>query len=280
MTDKVKKAKTANKKFRIAREGATTDGRKISRAWIEQMASNYDPKKYGARINLEHFKGVLPDGPFRAYGDVISLSTEEEDGALYLLAELDPTEDLLELSKKRQKVYSSIEVDPEFADTGEAYLVGLAITDSPASLGTEMLRFSASAKSNPLSVRKASPQNLFTAAELELDFTNFNAEPEQAGLLEAVKALFTKHGQKSSASNEAFRKDLEKSLECFVEKITGLEEQINALQDGKALSDLQTSHNDLKAEFAALVQKLDNTPGVQTHRSTATGGGETVQTDC
>ena len=47
-----------SKFFRIATEGATTDGRVISRAWIEQMARNYDPKKYGARINLEHLKAL------------------------------------------------------------------------------------------------------------------------------------------------------------------------------------------------------------------------------
>ncbi|MGK3600335.1 GPO family capsid scaffolding protein, partial [Escherichia coli] len=34
-------------------------------------------------------------------------------------------------------------------DTGKAYLVGLAATDDPASLGTEMLTFSASAAHNP-----------------------------------------------------------------------------------------------------------------------------------
>lgn len=118
-----------SKKFRVAREGATTDGRKISRDWIKQMAANYDPKVFGARVNLEHLKGVLPDGPFRAYGDVISLSTEEENGKLHLIAEISPTDDLVAMNKKRQKVYTSIEVNPSFADTGEAYLVGLAVTD-------------------------------------------------------------------------------------------------------------------------------------------------------
>jgi hypothetical protein len=39
-----------------------------------------------------------------------------------------------------------MEVSTSFADTGKAYLVGLAATDDPASLGTEMLQFSASAK--------------------------------------------------------------------------------------------------------------------------------------
>lgn len=32
----------------------------------------------------------------------------------------------------KQKIYTSIEINPKFGDTGEAYLVGLAVTDSPA----------------------------------------------------------------------------------------------------------------------------------------------------
>nr|WP_262983677.1 GPO family capsid scaffolding protein [Halomonas elongata] len=43
-------------KFRVATEGATTDGREIKREWIEQMAANYDPAKYGARIWMEHMR--------------------------------------------------------------------------------------------------------------------------------------------------------------------------------------------------------------------------------
>jgi len=61
---------TKAKRFRICVEGATTDGRAITREWISQMASGYDPKVYGARINLEHIKSVLPESSFRAYGDV------------------------------------------------------------------------------------------------------------------------------------------------------------------------------------------------------------------
>ena len=42
------------KRFRIGVEGATTDGRNIERAWLEQMAASYDPQVYTALINLEH----------------------------------------------------------------------------------------------------------------------------------------------------------------------------------------------------------------------------------
>ncbi|HDR9512322.1 TPA: GPO family capsid scaffolding protein, partial [Burkholderia cepacia] len=100
---------TKTKFFCIATEGATTDGRKIDRAMLEQMASSYDPKTYGARINMEHIRGMYPDSAFRAYGDVIALKTEEQDGKLRLLAQLSPTKDLVEMTtEQRQKVYSSM----------------------------------------------------------------------------------------------------------------------------------------------------------------------------
>ncbi|WP_446668849.1 GPO family capsid scaffolding protein, partial [Klebsiella pneumoniae] len=51
------------KRFRIGVEGATTDGRNIERAWLEQMAASYDPQVYTALINLEHIKGYTPDSP-------------------------------------------------------------------------------------------------------------------------------------------------------------------------------------------------------------------------
>ncbi|WP_273915543.1 GPO family capsid scaffolding protein, partial [Burkholderia pseudomallei] len=40
--------------FRVAVEGATVDGREIKREWLTQMAKHYDPKLYGARVNVEH----------------------------------------------------------------------------------------------------------------------------------------------------------------------------------------------------------------------------------
>ncbi|SPZ03467.1 phage capsid scaffolding protein [Proteus mirabilis] len=45
-------------------------------------------------------------------------------GKLALYGVINPTPDLIELNKKRQKVYTSVEIDPSFSDTGEAYLVG------------------------------------------------------------------------------------------------------------------------------------------------------------
>ena len=176
------KTDTPAKKFRskwtrIAVEGATTDGRNIERSWIEDMASTYSPNTYGARINGEHIKGYWPGGEFGAYGDVMALKAEEVEIAgakkLALFAQLQPNDALLDLNKKGQKVYTSIEVQPKFADSGKAYLVGLAITDTPASLGTEALSFSA--QHGTLANRKQDKDNLFTAAEeTPLEFEEFS----------------------------------------------------------------------------------------------------------
>lgn len=36
--------------FRVAVEGATTDGRTIQRSWIDDMAATYNRETYNARI--------------------------------------------------------------------------------------------------------------------------------------------------------------------------------------------------------------------------------------
>lgn len=159
--------------FRIATAGQTTDGREIQREWIEQMAETYNPSVYGARINVEHLRGFMPDGDFGAYGDVLALKAEtvqvNGEDKLALFAQIKANDKLKALNKANQKIYTSVEIDTNFAKTGKAYLVGLAVTDSPASLGTEMLQFAATAQVNPLANKKQKADNLFTAAvELEL----------------------------------------------------------------------------------------------------------------
>jgi hypothetical protein len=93
------------KQFRVAVEGATTDGRNIERAWIEQMARNYKPATYGARVNIEHLRSLAPDSTWRSYGDVLALEAKqitEGDlkGKLALYATIEPLPDLVEMTTK------------------------------------------------------------------------------------------------------------------------------------------------------------------------------------
>lgn len=91
---------------------------------------------------------MLPNSDFSAMGDVTGLSAEDiTDGPLKgrtaLYAEIEPSARMKQLTDEGKKVYSSIELHPQFALNGNAYVVGLAMTDTPASLGTDRLKFAA-----------------------------------------------------------------------------------------------------------------------------------------
>lgn len=265
--------------FRVATEGATTDGREIQREWIEQMAANYDQKKYGARIWMEHIRGIGADSAFGALGDVLSVEAREvEDGKLALFAEIEPTEQLKEINKRRQKVYTSIEVNPKFADTGEAYLEGLAVTDSPASLGTEFLKFSREKGSaSPLASRKQNPENLFTeGVEVEL---NFEEETPKPSIGEFVKNLFSRQAAKTNKGFEAFGADIKDAFSEFAKRFDALSSDLENRPTAEAFSQLQSDHDDLKKRFEELYTKLDNEPDTP-RRAAATGGGTVEETDC
>lgn len=191
--------------FRIATAGQTTDGREIQREWIEQMAETYDPSVYGARINVEHLRGFMPDGDFGAYGDVLALKAEtvtvNGEDKLALFAQLAANDKLKALNKANQKIYTSVEIDTNFAKTGRAYLVGLAVTDSPASLGTEMLQFAANAQVNPLANKKQKADNLFTAA-VELDLGDDDKTQSLADAIVArIKAIFSESAHAETATD-------------------------------------------------------------------------------
>lgn len=122
----------------IGVSGDTVDGRTISADALRQMAESYDPAVYGARINLEHMSFLFPDYA-GGYGDVVELKAapwpqDAAKTALYARLAVQPA--LQELWQSGKKIYTSMEIADNFAKTGKAYLVGLAITDTPASLGT------------------------------------------------------------------------------------------------------------------------------------------------
>ncbi|CAI0732528.1 GPO family capsid scaffolding protein [Serratia entomophila] len=273
-----------SKRFRIAVEGATTDGRNISREWLTQMAKNYNPSVYGARVNLEHIKGYHPDSSFRRFGDVTGLTAEEITegplaGKMALYGDIAPTADLVEMVKQAQKVYTSIEVNPKFADTGEAYLIGLAVTDDPASLGTEYLAFSASASANPLANRKQHKDNLFTAAE-EAAIEFVEQEDQKPGLLSRITAMFAKR----NASDDARFSDVNQAVELVAGEVQSIGDSVAKLNStaGKVpaleaqITALSKQLNDLQANLS----KQDSNPRVRP--VTPGGGGESngEKTDC
>ncbi|MBB4225510.1 GPO family capsid scaffolding protein [Variovorax guangxiensis] len=274
--------KPVSKFFRVAVEGATSDGRVIDRAMLEEIAATYDPKAYGARVNMEHIRGLSPSSEFGAYGDVMAVKTGEVEifGAkkLALFAQISPTDELVAINKKRQKIYSSLEIRPKFADTDKAYLIGLAVTDNPASLGTEMLEFAAkNPKANPFAARKEQPDDLFTAAE---EFTlEIEDAPDDGALAKfraAVAGALAKFGARSATDDARFTavaEGFEQIGDAFAAHVTATEQKLSARD--KTIGELQATVADLKAKYSA----LDNTPAGTT-RPLATGGSGAAKTDC
>ncbi|MGS0971039.1 GPO family capsid scaffolding protein [Burkholderia glumae] len=279
-----------SKWFRVAVEGATTDGRTIERDWITQMAATYNPTLYGARVNCEHIRGYAPmaganPNPFGSYGDVLALRAEQiADGPLKgkyaLLAQIQPTQALIDLTNASQKIYTSIEVAPSFADTKQAYMIGLAVTDSPASLGTEILQFAAGkGDKSPFAGRKQHPDNLFTAAEE----TSIEFEAQAPSLSARLAELLKPFRSKAESA--------EKRVANAVQAIEGLgtfsKEQAIALDALTARVDKlsadvlaeREAHKTTAAELAALKATLSTEPA-GTQRPPATGGTGQVTTDC
>ncbi|EEE3306335.1 GPO family capsid scaffolding protein [Salmonella enterica subsp. enterica] len=283
-------AKKVSKFFRIGVEGDTCDGRIISASDIQEMADTFDPRVYGCRINLEHIKSVFPDSPFKRYGDVVELKAEkiEDDsalnGKLALFAKISPSDDLVAMNKALQKVYTSMEIAPNFSNSGKCYLVGLAVTDDPASLGTEYLEFCRNAKHNPLNRFKANPENLISAATLaELEFED---QPETVftALTDKVKAIFSR----KQVSDDARMNDVHEAVTAVSEHV-----QTNLTAQDERISDMETAFATFKQEltgkveetslaFSALKTTLDKTESFSQPRRTKAsgGGGDELLTDC
>ncbi|EDQ4673031.1 GPO family capsid scaffolding protein [Salmonella enterica subsp. enterica serovar Javiana] len=283
-------AKKVSKFFRIGVEGDTCDGRIISASDIQEMADTFDPRVYGCRINLEHIKSVFPDSPFKRYGDVVELKAEkiEDDsalnGKLALFAKISPSDDLVAMNKALQKVYTSMEIAPNFSNSGKCYLVGLAVTDDPASLGTEYLEFCRNAKHNPLNRFKANPENLISAATLaELEFED---QPETVftALTDKVKAIFSR----KQVSDDARMNDVHEAVTAVSEHV-----QTNLTAQDKRISDMETALATFRQEltgkveetsqaFSALKTTLDKTESFSQPRRTKAsgGGGDELLTDC
>lgn len=121
---------------RIGRSGKTIDGREIDPQWLRDMAATYDPSVYTAMIWPDHLRVTN-------FGKVLELAAEEADGAVTLLARLQPNANYMLDNRYGQHLFFSMELAQNFAGTGKTYLVGLGVTDSPASLGTDELKFSA-----------------------------------------------------------------------------------------------------------------------------------------
>lgn len=159
---------------RVATSGPTVDGREILPQELRDIAETYNPALYTAVIWCEHERW------FGSFGTVFAVRLVEEDvnlepGQVALEAQLKPNDKLLRLNDAGEKVFTSIEIRPNFRGRGKAYMTGIAVTDEPASVGTQELYFSS-----------RTSRDAYYAASVELGSFSENEPKGELGKLTAL----------------------------------------------------------------------------------------------
>ncbi|HDG7830211.1 TPA: GPO family capsid scaffolding protein [Klebsiella quasipneumoniae subsp. similipneumoniae] len=268
------------KKFRVAVSGNTVDGREIQPQHLRDAAANYSQEVYGARVNIEHYLSPYPGSDFGAMGDVAALSTEDITegplaGRTALYAEIEPSDRMVQMTNKGEKVYSSIELHPQFALNGKAYIVGLAMTDTPASLGTERLKFATQQRASVMAFnnQQAEPPMFSEAIEAEVIELTAQRSDEGAKWYSRVMGIISK-GQKTDdqrfSQMHQVVEAVAQSQSDQLDRFSTIEQERQ--QDKAAIQKLTT-------DFAALRQQLEGTDGNFSQRQPANGGANAQLAD-
>ncbi|HBQ4787752.1 TPA: GPO family capsid scaffolding protein, partial [Escherichia coli] len=263
--------KTSRKKFRVAVSGSTVDGREISPVHLREAAENFDPDVYAARVNVEHYLSPCPSSEFSAMGDVTALSTEDITegplaGRTALYAEIEPTERMKKLVADGKKIYSSIELHPQFSVNGRAYLVGLAMTDTPASLGTERLKFTAQQRQAVMKFNSVQGEAPLISEAIESEIIEMAEQRQEEGTqwFNRVMGII---GRGRKADDASFSR-IQEAVEGVATSQADIIDRFNALearhkQDSQKITSLTT-------ELTALKEKLRTQDGDPQNRFTAT----------
>jgi len=232
-----------------ATEGATVDGRTISKEWITQMAASYSVDEYTALIWPEHFRSSWGPSEGKNWGTVDEVKAAKQGGKLRLFVKITANDYLLAANKDGQKLFMSIEPNPDYKSEGRCYLQGLAVTDSPASSGTSRLKFS-------IGDNEADHEYSQLETLQHSDFITTNSEPttpnsKQAkaqSLMAQLFSLFSSDQQPADQQDEITEEDTMK------------QEQFDALM-GK-FEGLETKVTDLETKFSKQ-PKAEETPPVE-----------------
>ncbi|HAX3730484.1 TPA: GPO family capsid scaffolding protein [Escherichia coli] len=264
--------KTSRKKFRVAVSGSTVDGREISPVHLREAAENFNPDVYAARVNVEHYLSPCPSSEFSAMGDVTALSTEDITegplaGRTALYAEIEPTERMKQLVADGKKIYSSIELHPQFSVNGRAYLVGLAMTDTPASLGTERLKFTAQQRQAVMTFNSIQGEAPLISEAIESEIIEMAEQRQEEGTqwFNRVMGII---GRGRKADDASFSR-IQEAVEGVATSQADIIDRFNALetrhqQDSQKITSLTT-------ELTTLKEKLRTQDGDPQNRFTATG---------
>ena len=171
----------------IATSGHTVDGRKITPQELHEMADTYDREYYAALLWHEH------DRSWMSMGEVLEVKAEDEGDETKLYAIIAPNTQLVNMNNYGMGLFSSIEIMPNFRNSGKAYLFGLGITDTPASVGTTKLELFSN------NLPKTAQASEFIKFDFTLSDTENAEEKAKNSLFAALKEFFTFSGEGKTA---------------------------------------------------------------------------------
>ncbi|WP_193050157.1 GPO family capsid scaffolding protein [Pseudoalteromonas undina] len=215
-----------------ATEGATVDGRTISKEWINQMAASYSVDEYTALIWPEHFRSSWGPTEGKNWGQVDEVKAAKKDGKLRLFVKITANDYLLAANKDGQKLFMSIEPNPDYKSEGRCYLQGLAVTDSPASSGTSRLKFS-------IGDNEADHEYSQLEALKHSDFITTNSEPatpnskhaKAQSLMAQLFSLFSSDQQPADQEPSTEEEPMNKEqFDALMGKVEGLDAKVTDLE--------------------------------------------------
>lgn len=263
--------------IKVAQSGATIDGREIAPQDLRDIAEGYSPDVYEAVVWPEHERF------FGNHGTVAAVEARENGELVELYAKFKPGWRFLEKNKEGQKLYSSIEIWDNFGNSGKAYLAGIAITDTPASLGTEQIRLFTAQRT------KQSEQagEFFTGVELPSFFAAAaqpdEQKPEAYSLFQRLgAALFGSNSSEPETQEESMTEEQFKQLlgaltdtKSAVDGLAGKFDSQQAAPESEPepakaepennfsaqLEPLVSSMNKLSEQFGAMAQRMEGAAG-------------------
>ena len=241
----------------FATAGATVDGRVIEESWLVEAAENYDTDVYTAMIDADHEMDW-----FGCYGHVNDVRLgKNKNGDTTLEGRISPNIRLIEMNQRGQRTFFSISLEEDFQGLGQHYLFRLALTDSPASIGTSQLKmFSAKGKkgihTNPLKL------------DFELESSKDEPSEDQASMISKLyqkffpakpTALDESESEDDSMNEKQFKTieaqngDIIAGIGEMTKAFTGLTEK---LTDNKATDEEEAPGEEAGKEYGAQLAKV------------------------
>ena len=235
----------------IGSAGQTVDGREIQKEWLTDAVETYDPSIYEAVINFNHY----PKTWFGSFGKVLKLKLgKNAAGDTSLLANLEPNEKLISISKQ-EYIYTSMEIDTNFRNTGKSYLVGLAITYDPASVGTEQLKFSNDKLIEngiyKLSDNKNIDEIVVTNFE-KINISDLNDPSDEHAIIRYLKNLINRDDKKFETEEKNMSAIDQKTAEALISSLSSFSEKLNNFSQGEQ----QPKHDDDKTKVLSDLEPL------------------------